>query len=59
MSESGDVIVLRMGPKFEIITTIDTLEDELFVASPVVVGGEIFIRSMKHLYCISDEGEGE
>jgi outer membrane protein assembly factor BamB len=52
-SEEGDVIVMKMGEKFEVLTT-NTLEDQTFIASPVIVEGEIFLRSQNHLYCISE-----
>ena len=54
LSETGEVVILRMGPEYEVITTIDALEDELFLASPVVAGGDLFLRSLRHLYCIGD-----
>lgn len=52
-SESGVVTVIKMGEKFEILAT-NSLEDQMFVASPVVVEGELFLRSKTTLFCISD-----
>ena len=52
-SEEGDVIVLKLGEKFEVLA-INTLEDQFFVASPVVAEGELFLRSSTQLFCISD-----
>jgi len=52
-SESGVVTVIKMGEKFEIVA-INTLEDQMFVASPVVAEGELFLRSKTHLFCLSD-----
>jgi outer membrane protein assembly factor BamB len=52
-SESGVVTVIKMGEKFEVIAT-NTLEDQMFVASPIVAAGELFLRSKAHLFCISD-----
>ena len=52
-SEEGDVIVLKMGEKFELLAT-NTMEDEFFIASPVIVEGEILLRGKNHLYCISE-----
>jgi outer membrane protein assembly factor BamB len=51
-SENEDVIVLRMGDKYEVLAT-NTMPDEMFIASPAIVGGDIFLRSQKYLYCIS------
>jgi outer membrane protein assembly factor BamB len=53
-TEDEDVVVLKMGEKFEVIAT-NTLEDQMFIASPVVVGGELFLRSQNRLYCISEQ----
>jgi outer membrane protein assembly factor BamB len=52
-SESGVVTVVKMGEKFEIAAT-NTLADQMFVASPVVAEGELFLRSKTHLFCVSD-----
>jgi outer membrane protein assembly factor BamB len=52
-SESGVVTVIKMGEKFEIVAT-NTLADQMFVASPVVAEGEMFLRSKTHLFCVSD-----
>ena len=51
-SEDGDVVVLKMGQEFEVLAT-NTLEDQMFVASPVIVGGELLLRSQNQLFCIS------
>ena len=51
-TEDGDVVVLRMGEKFEVLAT-NTLEDQVFIATPVIAAGEIFLRSQNALYCIS------
>jgi len=51
-SENEDVIVLRMGEKFEVLAT-NTMTDEVFIATPAIAGGEIFLRSKARIYCIS------
>jgi outer membrane protein assembly factor BamB len=50
-SENEDVIVLRMGEKFEVLAT-NTMADQMFIATPAITGGELFLRSMNSLYCI-------
>lgn len=52
-TEEGDVVVARAGPSPEIVAT-NTLTDQSFIASPVVVGGDIFLRSRTHLFRISE-----
>ena len=53
-TEDGDVVVLRMGEKFEVIAT-NTLEDQVFIATPVVAAGELFLRGQNQLFCISQK----
>ena len=31
---------------------INTMKDEVFIASPAVVGGDLYLRSQKAIYCI-------
>jgi outer membrane protein assembly factor BamB len=52
-SEDGEVTILKMGEKFEVLAT-NTLTDQMFIASPVVAEGELFLRSQNRLYCISE-----
>ena len=51
-TEEGDVVVVRMGDRFEVLAT-NTLDDQSFIASPVIVGGTIYLRSRTHLFAIS------
>jgi outer membrane protein assembly factor BamB len=53
-SENDDVIVLRMGDKFEVLAT-NTMEDQMFIATPAIQDGEIFLRSQNRLYCIHQD----
>jgi len=53
-SENGVVLVLKMGEKFEVLAT-NTMTDQMFIATPAISGGEIFLRSQDFLYCISDK----
>jgi outer membrane protein assembly factor BamB len=49
-SEEGDTTVLRDAPEFEVLT-VNPL-GEYTLASPAVLGGQIFIRTQKHLFAI-------
>lgn len=53
-SEDGDVIVIKMGDKLEVIAT-NTIEDEVLIATPVIVMGEMFLRGKSTLYSISEK----
>jgi len=51
----GNTMVIRHGPKFEVLAT-NSLDDG-FDASMAVVGDEIFLRGRENLYCIARDGE--
>ncbi len=51
-SEEGDVIVLRLSPRYEVLAS-NTLTDQMFIATPAIADGEIYLRSTTALYCIS------
>ena len=51
-TEDGDVVVLKLGEKFEVIAT-NTLTDQVFIATPVIAGGDLFLRGKDQLFCIS------
>ena len=53
-TEQGDVVVVKMGPTYEALAT-NTIEDDFFIGSPIIVDGEIFLRGQNKLYAISDK----
>jgi outer membrane protein assembly factor BamB len=53
-TEDGDVVVVKMGEKYEVVAT-NSLPDQFFIASPIVLGGELYLRSQDKLYCISEK----
>jgi len=50
-TEQGDVVVVKMGPKFEVLA-INSMGDEMFIATPAVAGGSMYLRGRSTLYCI-------
>jgi outer membrane protein assembly factor BamB len=52
-SRDGTTLVVESGPEFEVIAT-NTLEDDID-ASAAVVGGEIYLRGQRYLYCIATD----
>ncbi|MBL8227976.1 MAG: PQQ-binding-like beta-propeller repeat protein [Bryobacterales bacterium] len=50
-TEGEDVTVLKMGDKFEVLAT-NTLADQMFIASPAVAEGSLYLRGQNTLYCI-------
>jgi hypothetical protein len=47
------VVVVTMGDRFEVLAT-NTLKGQSFIASPVIVDGDIYLRSRTHLFRIRD-----
>jgi len=50
-TENGDVVVVKMGEKYEVLAT-NTLTDQVFIATPAIAGGSLYLRSQEALYCI-------
>ena len=50
-SENDDVIVVRMGEKFEVLAT-NTLKDQMFISTPAIVENSIYLRGQNTLFCV-------
>jgi hypothetical protein len=50
-TEQGDVLVVKMGEKFEVVAT-NKMVDEFFIASPAIADGEMYLRGKNTLYLI-------
>ena len=50
-SEDDDVVVVKMAPTFEVLAT-NTLHDQVFIATPAIADGEIYLRGQNTLFCI-------
>ena len=48
---SGTTLVIKLGPKYEVLATNSL--DEGVDASLAIVGKQLFLRGKKHLYCIA------
>ena len=53
VNQSGDVIVLKAGPKFEVVS-VNSIGDEMTNASLVPSDDEFFLRTHQHLWCIGE-----
>jgi outer membrane protein assembly factor BamB len=53
LNQSGDCVVFRASPKFELIGA-NSVGNEMCNASLVVSNGDVFIRTHQHLWCISE-----
>jgi outer membrane protein assembly factor BamB len=52
-TEEGDVVVVKTGNQFEVVAT-NTLTDQSFIASPIAIGNDLYLRSRTHLFRISE-----
>lgn len=50
-SQQGDVIVLKLGQEYEVLA-VNEMGDEMFVSSPIIAGGNLYLRSQDELFCI-------
>lgn len=50
-TEDEDVVVARMGEKFEVLAT-NTLQGQVFISTPAIMDGEIYLRGQNTLFCI-------
>ena len=51
LSEEGRTVVVQRGPQLKVLA-INEL-DEIFYASPALVGDAIYLRGDKHLFCFA------
>jgi outer membrane protein assembly factor BamB len=52
-TEEGDVVVVKMGEKYEVLAT-NSFPDETFIATPAIVEGTIYLRGRNTLYAIRE-----
>lgn len=52
-TEDGDVVVVKSGNALEVLAT-NTLAGQSFIASPVAVERDLYLRSRTHLFCIGE-----
>lgn len=53
-SENGMATVVKLGKEFEVVAA-NQMGDEMFVSSPVIVDGDLFLRSQDELFAISED----
>jgi hypothetical protein len=52
-TEDGDVVVVKTGPTLEVLAT-NTLANQSFIASPIAVEQDLYLRSRTHLFRITE-----
>jgi outer membrane protein assembly factor BamB len=50
-SEEGNTFVLQAGPKFRLLRK-NSFPDEMFMATPAIANGSLYLRGRDYLYCI-------
>ena len=50
-TEQGDVLVVKLGEKFELLAT-NKMTDEFYIATPAIADGEMYLRGKNTLYLI-------
>lgn len=54
VNEDGVTFAIRTGPEFEVLYTNPLAEDDMCMASPVVLGSKLLLRSSARVYCLED-----
>jgi outer membrane protein assembly factor BamB len=52
-TEDGDVVVVKTGPTLEVLAT-NTLANQSFIASPIAVEKDLYLRSRTHLFRVTE-----
>lgn len=55
LNEDGLTAVVQLGPEFKVLHTNELAEDDMCMATPVVLGPKLLIRTSARVYCISKE----
>ena len=53
-SQRGAVIVLKLGKQYEVLAVND-MGDEMFVSSPIIADGNLYLRSQDELICVEGD----
>ncbi len=57
LNEDGVTFAIEPGPDFKILYTNELAEDDMCMATPVIVGDKLLIRTSARLYCIEKKDE--
>ena len=59
LNEDGVTSVVQTGPEFKSLYTNALAEDDMCMATPVIVGDKLLIRTSKRLYCVQSPAKGD
>jgi len=52
-NEDGVTFVIKEGPEFEVLYKNELAADDMGMATPLVLGDKLLIRTSQRLYCIA------
>lgn len=53
-TENGDVVVVRLGEKFEVLATNTIVPDEMYISTPAIAENTLYLRGPNTLYAIRE-----
>jgi outer membrane protein assembly factor BamB len=59
LNEDGVTSVVQTGPEFKSLHINTLAEDDMCMATPVIVGDKLLIRTSKRLYCVQNSPKAE
>jgi outer membrane protein assembly factor BamB len=55
LNEDGRTLVLKTGPEFGVLHINSLAEDDMGMATPVIVGDKLLLRTSARIYCIGNK----
>ena len=55
LNEDGVTFAIQPGPKFEVLYRNELADDDMGMATPVVVGNRLLLRTSARMYCIAQD----
>ena len=55
LAHDGATVIFAASPKYEVLATNRLGAGETTYASPAISNGDIFLRTDRHLWCISEK----
>jgi outer membrane protein assembly factor BamB len=55
LNEDGVTFAIKPGPEFEILYTNTLADDDMGMATPVIVGDKLLIRTAPRIYCVGNK----
>jgi outer membrane protein assembly factor BamB len=59
LNENGVTFVTQSGPKFKVLHRNELADDDMGMATPVIIGDKLLIRTSARLYCIGNQPAGK